>query len=256
MPEICDLEVFKDNLKKVYKNKKLEKVVIGKDTKIKSSEKEFNDSISEKTLKDISRHAKELYFNFGENDVVSMHLMLHGQLSMPDDVPEKFIIAFIFEGVKPLVLSDYQKVANVTLNPKENNVVDALSKEMTAEWLEGQLQKKKAAIKTVLTDPKVIGGIGNAYVDEILWEARIAPDSVAMHIPKRQVHQLAKVITTVIHDSIKKIKETHPDIISGEIRDFMAVHNHKRKTSPTGEEILTKQVGGKTTYYTNEQVKY
>lgn len=256
MPEICDLEVFRENLQKAYRNKKLKKVEIGKGTKIKASEKEFNDRISGKTLKEISRHAKELYFDFGENAVISMHLMLHGQLSMPGDLPEKFIIAFVFEDASPLVLSDYQKAAHVTLNPKENKVVDALSKKMTPEWLEAQLQKKKTAIKTVLTDPKVIGGIGNAYADEILWEARIDPHSSAKNIPRKEVHKLAKAISDVIQDSIKKIKNDHPDIISGEIRDFMAVHNHRRKTSPTGKEILTTSVGGRKTYYTEEQVKY
>ncbi|MCE6989654.1 DNA-formamidopyrimidine glycosylase family protein [Dyadobacter sp. CY323] len=256
MPEICDLEVFKGNLQKAYLKKKLKKVEVGKGTKIKASEKEFNDSIAGKMLNEVSRHAKELYFDFGDNGVVSMHLMLHGQLSMPDDLPEKFIIAFVFEDAKPLVLTDYQKAANATLNPELNEVVDALSKEMTPEWLETQLQKKKAAIKTVLTDPKVIGGIGNAYADEILWEARIDPESSAKNIPKKEVHKLAKAITEVIRDSIKKIKEKHPDIISGEIRDFMSVHNHKRKTSPTGGEILTATVGGRKTYYTKEQVKY
>jgi formamidopyrimidine-DNA glycosylase len=256
MPEICDLEVFKANLRKVYKDKKLEKVELGKGSKSKTPEKVINDSVSGRQLREISRHAKELYFDFGENALISMHLMLHGQLSMPDALPEKFIIAFVFADEKPLVLTDYQKAANVTFNPEDNPVVDALSVEMTPAWLAEQLAKKEAAIKTVLTDPKIIGGIGNAYADEILWEARIDPDSSSKSIPGEGVHELAKAITRVIQDAIKKIREKHPGIISGEIRDFMSVHNHQRKTSPTGKEILIKTVGGKKTYYTEEQVRY
>jgi formamidopyrimidine-DNA glycosylase len=256
MPEIVDLEIFKVNLEKRFQHKTLVKVEIGKGTKIKESEKEFKDALAGKKLKNVSRKAKELFFDFGDDQVISMHLMLHGQLSVPEQLPANFIAAFIFENSDPLVLADYQKAAKIALNPKDTEVVDALSDKMTPEWLQEQLKKRKSAIKNVITDPKIIGGIGNAYADEILWEARIHPESVSNQIPANEVHRLAKAITSVVHDSIKKIKETNPDIISGEIRDFMVVHNHKLKSSPTGGEIKTMTVGSRKTYYTEEQVRY
>jgi formamidopyrimidine-DNA glycosylase len=46
------------------------------------------------------------------------------------------------------------------------------------------------------------------------------------------------------------------DIISGEIRDFLAVHNAKKSQSPTGVPISTKVTGGRKTNYTNEQELY
>ncbi|CAG5068175.1 Formamidopyrimidine-DNA glycosylase [Dyadobacter sp. CECT 9623] len=256
MPEIVDLEIFKKNLEKRFKNKKLQKVEIGSGAKIEASEKDFEKALSGKKLKSVDRKAKELYFNFGDDQVVSMHLMLHGQLSTPETLPKAFVAAFLFEGTEPLVLSDYQKAAKISLNPKENMVVDALSDEMTPEWLEAQLKKRRSPVKTVICDPKIIGGIGNAYADEILWEAKIHPESIANQIPAKEVHKLAKAIKSVVNDSIEKIRESNPDIISGEIRDFMVVHNHKRKTSPTGGQIKNATVGSRKTYYTDEQIKY
>ncbi|MCE7060882.1 Fpg/Nei family DNA glycosylase [Dyadobacter sp. CY343] len=256
MPEIVDLEIFKTNLEKRFKNKKLQKVEVGSGAKIEASEKDFEKALSGKKLKSVDRKAKELYFNFGDDQVVSMHLMLHGQLSTPETLPKAFVAAFVFEGTEPLVLSDYQKAAKISLNPKENLVVDALSGEMTPEWLEAQLKKRRSPVKTVICDPKIIGGIGNAYADEILWEAKIHPESVANQIPAKEVHKLAKAIKSVVNDSIEKIRKSNPDIITGEIRDFMVVHNHKRKTSPTGGEIKNATVGSRKTYYTDEQIKY
>ena len=256
MPEIVDLEIFKSNLEKRFKNKKLQTVKLGKGAKTETSEKEFEKALAGKKLKSVERKAKELYFNFGDGQVVSMHLMLHGQLSVPETLPKDFMAAFLFEDTGALVLSDYQKAARVTLNPKGNDVVDALSDEMTSEWLEAQLRKRRSPIKTVICDPKIIGGIGNAYADEILWEAKIHPESVANQIPAKEISRLAKAIKSVVLDAIKKIRESNPDIISGEIRDFLTVHNHKRKTSPTGGEIKNATVGSRKTYYTDEQVKY
>lgn len=53
----------------------------------------------------------------------------------------------------------------------------------------------------------------------------------------------------------EQIIKSNPDIIAGEIRDFMLIHNAKKKLSPTGKEILIKEAGRKT-YYTEEQELY
>jgi formamidopyrimidine-DNA glycosylase len=105
-------------------------------------------------------------------------------------------------------------------------------------------------------DQKVIRGIGNAYADEILWHALISPLSVCNKIPEDKIKTLAKSIKTVLHDAIKKILKSHPDIIKGEVRDFLVIHNSSKKKSPTGAEIKQTTIGGRKTYYTDEQELY
>jgi formamidopyrimidine-DNA glycosylase len=60
----------------------------------------------------------------------------------------------------------------------------------------------------------------------------------------------------VLHDAEKQILATHPDIISGEVRDFLKIHNARKKQSPTGGEIHNKIVSSRKTYYTDEQDLY
>ncbi len=57
----------------------------------------------------------------------------------------------------------------------------------------------------------------------------------------------------VLENAEKQILKEHPNIISGEIRDFMKVHNKTAKTDSKGNEILQMKVGGRSTYYTSQQ---
>ena len=108
----------------------------------------------------------------------------------------------------------------------------------------------------MLLDQKIIKGIGNAYADEILWDAGISPFSVSNKIPADKLKALAASIKTILNNAEKQIKKSHPDIIKGEVRDFLLIHNSKKKTSPGGAQILQKEIGGRKTYYTNEQELY
>ncbi len=68
-------------------------------------------------------------------------------------------------------------MATPTLNPAPSAAPDALSEEVNFEFLKTLLSTKKGSIKNILLDQKLIRGIGNAYADEILWDARISPFS-------------------------------------------------------------------------------
>ena len=125
-------------------------------------------------------------------------------------------------------------------------------KKLIFDFLKEKLSKKRTNIKTFLLDQKNIRGIGNAYADEILWEAGISPFSVCNKIPDAKIKELTKTIKSVLEDAIKQIKKTHPDIISGEVRDFLKIHNSKKEESPTGGKILNTTINSRITY-TEEQ---
>ena len=99
-------------------------------------------------------------------------------------------------------------------------------------------------------DQKIIRGIGNAYADEILWEARISPKSITHKIPSEAVKVLAKTIKSVLKAAEKQIAKTHPDIISGEVRDFLKIHNADKEKSPKGAKISHEMLNSRITYYT------
>jgi formamidopyrimidine-DNA glycosylase len=255
MPELPDLQVFSINLQKKLHNKAVKDVNLVLDKKSNASEAELRKSLLKQTLIQVYREGKELYFKFRKDDILRLHLMLKGKLYLvpEDEKPKHTILEILFNDDHKLVLTDFQKAATITLNPEPSDVPDAMADEMDADFLKDLLKKKKAIIKNVLLDQHNIRGIGNAYADEILWDARISPFAVSNKIPDAAIKRLAKSIKAVLKDAQKQILKKDPDIISGEVRDFLPIHNSKKTHSPTGGEIISTTVNARVTYYTEEQ---
>jgi formamidopyrimidine-DNA glycosylase len=255
MPELPDLEVFSRNLNKELRGKTLKKVTVANDKKLNVSKNELKKSLEGKALNKIYREGKELYFEFEHDTILSIHLMLHGKLYFFKETngKENTIIELLFDNDTGLALTDFQGAATPALNPKLRNAPDALSKEVDFNFLKDKLTKKRTTIKNFLLDQNIIRGVGNAYADEILWDARISPFSVCNKIPDNKIKVLVKSIKTVLQDAEKKIIKTHPDIIAGEVRDFLNIHNAGKRKSPTGSSIRYETVSSRKTYYTDEQ---
>jgi formamidopyrimidine-DNA glycosylase len=256
MPELPDLQAFSHNLNKKLSGKTV-KQITSTAKKLNVSEKELNDTLSHQKVKQVYRDGKELFIEFSKGDILALHLMLHGKLFLFEGHNDnKYpVLDIVFTDDTGLTLTDFQKMATPTLNPEAKDVPDALDKKVTAAFFKNLLAKKKTNIKTILLDQHIIKGIGNAYADEILWHARISPFSAGNKIPDNKLADLVKAIRTTLEDAEKQILKSNPDIINGEVRDFMLIHNSKKKESPTGAAIEIKD-GSRKTYYTGEQELY
>jgi formamidopyrimidine-DNA glycosylase len=258
MPELPDLEVFAENLHKRFKNKSLKSITVGRSKNLSLSVKELEKAIVGVDLIKIYRKGKTLELEFKNKNFLELHLMLNGEIKLMEEgeLVKYSIIDFIFNDGKGFSFTDFQGMARATLNPEAATAPDAFDKEMDQAFFKQLLSKKRGAIKQVLLDQKSIRGIGNAYADEILWDARISPISIAKAIPEKAVEKLFTSLKKVLKEGVKSIKKIDPDIVSGEIRDFMKVHQTKNSNSPTGSKIIIGKVGSKKTYYTDEQEVY
>ena len=127
---------------------------------------------------------------------------------------------------------------------------------MMAYFLNLVLQSPRKNIKSLLLDQKGIRGIGNAYVDEILYNAKISPKSKTGKIPQDVIEILYNQIKETLQWGIENIQLYTPNIITGETRDFMKVHNRKLRKTLRGERIIVEKVVSKKTYYTALQKLY
>ena len=259
MPELPDLQVFRKNLEKKFAGKKLIKITVtGSKIKVKLPEAALK-KLEGKKLEEINREGKELFFVFEGDQTLAFHLMLNGEFHLFNESNnyKNKILDLLFEDKTGLALTDWQQYANVKLNPEIPKVPDAFSKEFNEEYLEHGFKKYKSKrIKDLLIDQKFVRGIGNAYVDEILWDTKIHPLSKAGKIPIEVIKELYKSINKVLVDAEEEITKRDPEIIRGEIRDFLKVHNSKFTHSPTGGIIKKENIGSRITYYTDEQILY
>lgn len=99
---------------------------------------------------------------------------------------------------------------------------DALA--VDADELARLLAGHTGRIKTVLTDQKVIAGIGNAYSDEILHTARISPFATAAKLSAEQLTALHEALRTVLTDAVARSVGQQAATLKGEKRSGMRVH--------------------------------
>jgi formamidopyrimidine-DNA glycosylase len=167
------------------------------------------------------------------------------------------IMGICFDDNENFIVSDLQKFCRVSLNPKPSRAPDAMSVKFTYEYFSRAIKKSAYGnIKALLIDQKFVRGIGNAYADEILWKAGISPESFAGKIPEEKIKDLYEAIPFVFNDAIQNIQRLAPDIISGEERSFLRVHNRDKKVTDEGDRIIVKTVASKATYFTDKQKKY
>ena len=99
---------------------------------------------------------------------------------------------------------------------------DALS--ITSAVLGELLAHNTGRIKTVITDQKVIAGIGNAYSDEILHAARLSPFATAGKLSDSAVSALHDAMTSVLCDAVHRSVGQQAATLKGEKRSGLQVH--------------------------------
>ena len=235
MPELPDLQAFSLNLSKRLTGKRIEKIHAIKTKKLNTSEKELQGALVGARLTSVKREGKELHFVFDNGHVLGVHLMLKGELRYFEGKNDhRFTILEIhFHDSTGLAVTDFQAQATPTLDPGPRQAPDALSEQADYKFLKEKINHSRSTIKKLLTDQKIIRGIGNAYADEILWHARISPYSVCNKIPDEAIRKLSRSIRTIFARAEKSILKSNPEIIGGEIRDFLAIHNPDKTHSPT-----------------------
>ncbi len=100
---------------------------------------------------------------------------------------------------------------------------DAL--ELSPEDLAGLLAGNGGRLKTVITDQKVIAGIGNAYSDEILHVARLSPFATASKLMPEQLSALHDAMVSVLTDAVARSVGQQAAMLKGEKRSGLRVHD-------------------------------
>ena len=258
MPELPDLTVFAENLSKRVVGEKVAEVTWHNRGRLNVDAGELAASLVGSVISRVERSGKEICFRMDNRSAFFVHLMLQGRFMIaPHERAASFpIMTIAFENGTALTVQDPKGLARISLDPGRNDdVPDAL--EVDFELLERLIARKPRMLaKAFLIDQKIIRGIGNAYADEILWKAKISPRSVVGKLPDEIIGALAKAVHAVLDWAVKEIRQGHPDIIAGEVRDFLAVHNPSRTASPTGHKIRVEIVSSKKTYFTDEQLLY
>ena len=134
--------------------------------------------------------------------------------------------------------------------------IDPFDSNFNLNWLKNNISNKKATIKSLLLNQKFICGLGNIYIDEVLWISKIRPSKIAYKINSMEIKILHTSIIEVLKDSIlfhgTTIKNFKFDNIkTGNYKDKLNVYGRKGTECKrcNGSLIITIKISGRTTHY-------
>jgi len=236
VPELPDLEVIKENLKPKITGKKITEVKVFQPATIKTFFPEITSLIGD-AFSDVSRRGKHLVFPLTSGLFFAAHLKLAGSFAfLPSEerISKPTALALGFSGGNDLRLLEpgYKKLAAIYLVSDPNQIpgiknagLEPLDPGFSEEDFSKLLLKSRKRLKSFLTDQKLIAGIGNAYSDEILFEARLSPTKITSTLTPEEISRLRRAIPKVLTWAIKEIKtRLGEDLPERSVRDFLKVH--------------------------------
>lgn len=166
----------------------------------------FVDQIAGQTIAKIFRRGKFIVFGLASKESLLIHLRMSGRMLISPaealrDKHQHVIISC--QNGWDIRFHDPRKFGRVYLVDDADKILGNLGPEPldnNFKWihLKDILNSRKRMLKPLLLDQRMIAGLGNIYVDEALWEARIHPLTPSNLLSDRQIKRLYKSIRLVL----------------------------------------------------------
>ena len=211
-----------------------------------------------RTLEEVRRRSHFLVFRFEGLDL-AVNPMLAGRfrLAAADDKDEAALaFALGFEDAGELRYLDDKSMGKAYLAAAgdwkaipglEAGGVDILSPQFTRERFVSLLKHRRDQVRAFLLDKKALDSLGNAYADEVLFEAGIHPKTWCRSIGHDQAVRLHDAIVGVMTAAVKEVAE-RDEPIEVKVRDFLKVRL-KEVCPRCGSKIRTAGVKGMDAYF-------
>ena len=199
----------------------------------------FAETLTGTTISHVTRRGKFLVFDLAVPPMAppgSLYLVVNpklvGRLHLVDPAdkrPAKTHIVLSLSGGRELRYVDLKTMGQVYLARDPNTIADfaALGPEALAITLpefRERIRRFRGEIKGVLTRGDFVAGIGNAYADEILWNARIYPFRKRTQLKLPEIDNLHSAMRSTLLDATDKVRAAMGENIHLKPREFMAVH--------------------------------
>ena len=213
MPELPEVQTVVDSLKDILPGKIIQSVLSPNGHKgvfENGSIRYYRTFLCNRQIQSIWRRGKFIIMEL-DTGFLLFHLRMTGSilLKLPDKREFKYIsFQLIFNEGFNLLFRDIRKFGRVyicqNLDWLEDKLgIEPLSDHLTSNWLHHQLKQHKRMMKPLLMDQRFIAGMGNIYVDEVLWHAKIHPKAISSSIGKLRCKILCIAIQDVLSRAIK-----------------------------------------------------
>lgn len=219
MPELPEVENIRRGLKSLIGQKISQ--VFRSEKKLRLDSTLNLQSLVGLKLKNISRKARYLILDFERQKSLLIHLGMSGRITINlqfqglkhDHLAIRFFHPKILESPDQyLIFNDPRRFGLVdlieTTGLKTHSMlsklgVEPLSDQFDSNYLSEKLRIKKLNIKTTLMDNQIVVGIGNIYVNEALFAAKISPLRPSFLLTKNEIQKLVLEIKKILNKAIK-----------------------------------------------------
>ena len=225
MPELPEVETVKRVLEPIVVGRKINNIDVLRATIVNNQTNAFIAYFKGEKFLSISRIGKFLIFHLTNNKVLISHLRMEGKyIELLENEPNTKYARVVFHldnnhklcyddsrSFGRMVISDensFRKEKEIAkLGPEPFNVTDV--NQMLAK-----AKRLSLPIKTALLSQEIITGLGNIYVDEVLFASKIHPLTPAKMINKKEWETIIKESCRILNEAIKAggstIKSYHP----------------------------------------------
>ncbi len=120
---------------------------------------------------------------------------------------------------------------------------DADDPELTLDAFRQRIRRHPGELKSLLRNSRFVAGVGNAYSDEILWDAQLAPLRRRSTLRPEEIDRLYASMRSVLDDAKGRLRELVPPNIEQQHREFLKVHLRGGQPCPRCGKAL-RQIGG------------
>lgn len=262
MPEFPEVHTVIETLKEFTLDKKVTNVNI---LRTKNVEGDLSSLIGS-TIESFSQVGKFIVFHFDSKKILISHLRMEGKYFLRKEgegYQKHDIASLVFSDKSELVYNDVRKFGILKVSDENRYLKEEpLSKVgpnpfelKDASRLAKAFKNKNIPIKTALLDQSIMSGLGNIYVDEVLFDCKIHPETPAKALNNKQLEHILKSSQMILDEAIKQggstIKSYHPkEGVSGNFQVSLLVYGKKDQKCPRCSHTFRKiVVGGRGTTY-------
>jgi formamidopyrimidine-DNA glycosylase len=267
MPELPEVETIKEDLRELVVGSTVERVEVLDPTLVEQpSQEEFVRGLEDVRVTGARRRAKHLIVELGSGDALVLQLKIGGQLLLVPPVEEPrtaLMLVLHLDGDRRLFLRDQTGFTRTRLLDKGELEArlsalgpEPLEEGFAVEYLRETLGGRRAQIKPLILDQKVVAGVGNIYADEILFDARLHPRRKANTLSEAEWRALYGAIRENLAAGVEHRGTTvrlYRDVLNrpGEHQNYLRVFEKHGEPCPDGceGEVVQEKVGGRPTHY-------
>lgn len=273
MPELPEVEAARVLVRRVAMGRRIAKVWCAEDPIVFEGRRlvEVRRALVGRRVKGVGRHGKHLWLELDTRPWPSFHFGMTGGFHAPrkrsvhlvssgkrkrtdaDAWPPRFAkLRLIFDDGGELVMTDARRLGRIRLrkDPRAETPIsalgfDALLDVPPATRFATLLAERSAPIKAVLLDQSFAAGVGNWIADEVLYQARIAPNRRASSLSRAEGSRLRAALRSVVGTAVaaRADSDRFP-------KSWLFHHRWGRDAAAMtarGEKIRHDTIGGRTT---------